>query len=120
MITCSQSLTQMTQSQHPSLFFPLKTTLSIGKKMANNFVGSGKNAIFAPLELKTKRNMKDLKQFIGIYPVSKTLRFELRPIGKTQEWIEKNRVLENDENKAIEGYHTKGTCDRNHRESLPI
>ena len=37
-------------------------------------------------------NMKDLKQFIGIYPVSKTLRFELRPVGKTQEWIEKNKV----------------------------
>ena len=34
--------------------------------------------------------MKDLRQFIGIYPVSKTLRFELRPVGKTQEWIEKN------------------------------
>lgn len=41
--------------------------------------------------------MIDLKQFIGIYPVSKTLRFELRPVGKTQEWIEKNRVLEGDE-----------------------
>jgi hypothetical protein len=25
--------------------------------------------------------MKDLKQFIGIYPVSKTLRFELKPVG---------------------------------------
>lgn len=35
--------------------------------------------------------MNDLKQFIGIYPVSKTLRFELRPVGKTQEWIEKIR-----------------------------
>ena len=31
--------------------------------------------------------MKDLKQFIGKYPVSKTLRFELRPVGRTQEWI---------------------------------
>lgn len=46
--------------------------------------------------------MKNLKQFIGIYPVSKTIRFELRPIGRTQEWIEKNKVLENDENKAAD------------------
>ena len=44
--------------------------------------------------------MKDLGQFIGIYPVSKTLRFELRPVGKTLEWIEKNKVLESDEQKA--------------------
>ena len=44
--------------------------------------------------------MKDLKQFIGIYPVSKTLRFELKPIGKTQEWIERNHVLENDGERA--------------------
>lgn len=44
--------------------------------------------------------MKDLKQFIGKYPVSKTLRFELRPVGRTQEWIEKNGVVENDEHKA--------------------
>ena len=46
--------------------------------------------------------MKNLKQFIGIYQVQKTLRFELRPVGKTQEWIEKNKVLENDEQKAAD------------------
>lgn len=60
--------------------------------------------------------MKDLNQFIGIYPVSKTLRFELRPIGKTQEWMEKNHVLENDLKRTeyyprvkelIDAYHKK-------------
>ena len=66
--------------------------------------------------------MKDLKQFIGIYPVSKTLRFELRPIGKTQEWIEKNKVLESDEQKAENYPKVKALIDKYHkvciRESL--
>lgn len=59
--------------------------------------------------------MKNLKQFIGIYPVSKTLRFELRPVGKTQEWIEKNRVLENDENKAADYPVVKKLIDEYHK-----
>lgn len=66
--------------------------------------------------------MKDLKQFIDIYPVSKTLRFELRPVGKTQEWIEKNKVLESDEQKAEDYPKVKALIDDYHkvciRESL--
>ena len=66
--------------------------------------------------------MKDLKQFIGIYPVSKTLRFELRPVGKTLEWIEKNKVLESDEQKAEDYPKVKTLIDEYHkvciRESL--
>ena len=58
--------------------------------------------------------MKNLKQFIGIYPVSKTLRFELKPIGRTQEWIEKNRVLENDESKAADYPVVKKLIDEYH------
>ena len=59
--------------------------------------------------------MNNLKQFIGIYPVSKTLRFELRPVGKTQEWIEKNRVLENDESKAADYPVVKKLIDEYHK-----
>lgn len=59
--------------------------------------------------------MKDLKQFIGIYPVSKTLRFELRPVGKTQEWIEKNGVVENDEHKAENYPQVKKLIDEYHK-----
>ena len=66
--------------------------------------------------------MKDLKQFIGIYPVSKTLRFELRPVGKTAEWIEKNGILESDEQKAGDYPKVKALIDDYHkvciRESL--
>lgn len=66
--------------------------------------------------------MKNLKQFIGIYPVSKTLRFELKPIGRTQEWIEMNKVLESDEQKAEDYPKVKSLIDDYHkvciRESL--
>lgn len=66
--------------------------------------------------------MKDLRQFIGIYPVSKTLRFELIPVGQTLEWIEKNKVLENDEKKAVDYPKVKALIDDYHkvciRESL--
>ena len=66
--------------------------------------------------------MKDLKQFIGIYPVSKTLRFELRPIGQTQEWIDKNKILECDEQKSEDYPKVKALIDDYHkvciRESL--
>ena len=66
--------------------------------------------------------MNDLKQFIGLYPVSKTLRFELRPIGKTQEWIEKNKILENDEQRSEDYPKVKALIDDYHkvciRESL--
>ena len=66
--------------------------------------------------------MKNLNQFIGIYPVSKTLRFELRPIGKTQEWIEKNKILESDEQRSEDYPKVKALIDDYHkvciRESL--
>ena len=40
-------------------------------------------------------------EFTGLYPLSKTLRFELKPIGKTKENIEKNGILERDNERAI-------------------
>ncbi|MBR3022761.1 MAG: type V CRISPR-associated protein Cas12a/Cpf1 [Bacteroidaceae bacterium] len=59
--------------------------------------------------------MKDLKQFIDLYPVSKTLRFELRPVGRTQEWIEKNHVLENDGKRAEDYPRVKDMIDTYHK-----
>ena len=44
--------------------------------------------------------MKDLKQLTNLYQVTKTLRFELQPIGKTKENIEKNGILSRDEQRA--------------------
>ena len=62
--------------------------------------------------------MKDLKQFIGKHKVEKTLRFELRPVGRTEAWLD----LTNDKTRA-ENYATvKKLIDRYHkvciRESL--
>lgn len=66
--------------------------------------------------------MKNLKQFIGLYPVSKTLRFELRPVGRTLEWINKNGIVDNDEHKAEDYPKVKTLIDEYHkvciRESL--
>lgn len=59
--------------------------------------------------------MKDLKQFIGLYPVSKTLRFELRPVGKTLEWIERNGILEMDERRANDYPKVKNLIDDYHK-----
>lgn len=36
--------------------------------------------------------------FTKQYPISKTLRFELKPIGKTAEWLEKNNIFKKDLN----------------------
>ena len=66
--------------------------------------------------------MISLGNFIGLYPVSKTLRCELRPIGKTLEWIEKAQEVEKDEQKAQDYPKVKALIDEYHkvciRESL--
>jgi len=62
--------------------------------------------------------MKDLEQFIGLYPVSKTLRFQLLPIGKTQEWIDKNEVLTKDGRKAEDYPKVKKLIDDYHKQFI--
>lgn len=59
--------------------------------------------------------MNDLKQFTGLYSLSKTLRFELKPIGRTQEWIDKNHVLENDEQRNKDYPKVKEMIDDYHK-----
>ena len=44
--------------------------------------------------------MNKMQQFTGLYPLSKTLRFELRPIGKTLEYIKAHGLLEQDNQRA--------------------
>ena len=39
--------------------------------------------------------------FTRLYPLSKTLRFELKPVGKTKENIEQNGILERDNERAV-------------------
>lgn len=59
--------------------------------------------------------MKDLKQFTNLYPVSKTLRFELQPIGLTKENIERNGILERDNQRAIDYKAIKKVIDEYHK-----
>lgn len=53
--------------------------------------------------------------FTGLYPISKTLRFELKPIGKTIENIQKSRLLQSDELLADQYVKVKKLIDRYHK-----
>lgn len=50
-----------------------------------------------------------------LYPVQKTLRFELKPIGNTKEYIEKNGILNIDEHRAEIYKKVKKYCDEYHK-----
>lgn len=53
--------------------------------------------------------------FIGIYPVSKTLRFELKPIGKTQEYVKEHGIFDDDFKRAEDYKAVKKIIDRYHK-----
>lgn len=59
-----------------------------------------------------------MKHFTNLYPVSKTLRFELQPIGKTKENIEKNGILLRDEKRAEDYKIVKGFIDEFHKQFI--
>ena len=59
--------------------------------------------------------MKSMKDLTGQYSLSKTLRFELKPIGKTLEHIEQKGLLTQDEQRAEEYEQMKGIIDRYHK-----
>ena len=59
-----------------------------------------------------------MKQFTNLYPVSKTLRFELQPIGKTKENIEKNGILQRDEKRAEDYKIVKSFIDEYHKQFI--
>lgn len=56
-----------------------------------------------------------MNQFTNLYPVSKTLRFELQPIGKTKENIEKHGILQRDEQRAEDYKKVKKLIDEYHK-----
>lgn len=59
--------------------------------------------------------MKTFEELTGLYPLSKTLRFELKPIGKTLENIEKKGLIAQDEKRASEYEKVKVIIDRYHK-----
>lgn len=59
--------------------------------------------------------MKNLTDFTGLYPLSKTLRFELIPQGKTLEHVIGNKFLERDEHRAESYVLVKRIIDEYHK-----
>jgi CRISPR-associated protein Cpf1 len=60
-------------------------------------------------------NNKDLSQFTNLYSLSKTLRFELVPVGKTLENFSKSGILSQDELRANEYKKIKKIIDEYHK-----
>ena len=58
------------------------------------------------------------KDFTNLYELSKTLRFELKPIGNTQKMLEDNKVFEKDKTRADAYKATKPFLDKLHREFI--
>ena len=68
--------------------------------------------------LKTKTNipiMKSLNQFIGLYPLSKTLRFKLIPVGKTKETFYASGILNRDRKREDDYPAVKQLIDECHK-----
>ena len=65
---------------------------------------------------KTKKEFKLFSDFTNLYELSKTLRFELRPIGNTQTMIDKANVFGKDKVIKDKYQKTKPFIDRLHRE----
>ena len=55
-------------------------------------------------------------EFTNQYELSKTLRFELKPVGETQQMLEDNNVFQKDEIIQKKYKQTKVYFDRLHRE----
>lgn len=64
--------------------------------------------------------MDIFEQFTGLYPISKTLRFELKPIGKTLENIEKKGLIAQDEQRNREYQKVKDIIDRYHKQFIKM
>ena len=59
--------------------------------------------------------METLNEFKNLYQLSKTLRFELRPVGKTLEKIQQNELLTQDEHRAESYNEVKKIIDEYHK-----
>ena len=60
-------------------------------------------------------NNKMADSFIGMYPVSKTLRFELKPVGRTLEYIERDGIINEDTVRAQDYIKVKAVIDEYHK-----
>lgn len=74
---------------------------------------------FLKFAIHTKRMvMANFENFTNLYSISKTLRFELRPIGKTQDFIEKHGLLKEDARRADSYKKVKKLIDEYHKDFI--
>lgn len=64
--------------------------------------------------------MKTLRKFTGNYPLGKTLRFDLKPLGRTLEYIERKGFITKDEQRSREYEKVKDIIDRYHKQFIKI
>lgn len=64
--------------------------------------------------------MKKINELTALYPLSKTLRFELKPIGKTLDHIEQKGLIVQDEQRAEEYKQVKKFIDSYHKEFITM
>lgn len=62
--------------------------------------------------------MKKIDNFTNLYAVSKTLRFRAIPVGKTQEYIELRKLIEEDEERNIQYKSAKKIIDKYHKDFI--
>jgi CRISPR-associated protein Cpf1 len=62
--------------------------------------------------------LKSYNDFTKLYSLQKTLRFELKPIGKTLEHIKKSEIIESDETLEEQYAIVKNIIDRFHRKHI--
>jgi hypothetical protein len=62
--------------------------------------------------------MRDFNNFINLYELSKTLCFELRPVGETKKMLKENKVFEKDEAVHQNYQEAKKWLDKLHREFI--
>ncbi len=58
------------------------------------------------------------KDFVNLYPISKTLRFELKPVGKTLEHIEEKGLITQDEERVEKYKKVKKLIDEYHKKFI--
>lgn len=64
--------------------------------------------------------MKKINELTALYPLSKTLRFELKPVGKTLDHIEQKGLIVQDEQRAEEYKQVKKIIDSYHKEFITM
>ncbi|WKZ27757.1 MAG: type V CRISPR-associated protein Cas12a/Cpf1 [Candidatus Dojkabacteria bacterium] len=66
----------------------------------------------------TNMSKHPFSDFTNLYPLSKTLRFELKPVGNTENMLMENNIVEIDKNRKLAYERTKPYFDKLHREFI--